>query len=971
MNHPFNSPGKRLINTGARLQGLISAALVLLVIQMGGLKAQVIFSSSGLVGTGASGSATPSSGGATTVLTGGGGTGFGVSNEGVFGYYNTITNAGSGAGDWSVVAELAKLHGTASATNPPAAGLFMREANSIPGGLPREVSVAVEGSNLVVRRRSTYPTSVATKVVTSSIALPVWLKLSRIGRTFRVYDSADGATWKDADLTISDTTAELITGTEEQELIPVTADPAALTSVKAGLFIAGPNATTTATFNNISATTGPVDESGAGLSLNYYSDPAFATSLATSTSPTVDIAGYFLPPKLLAGVTPVNPKPTGLPSTGIFSARWQGYITAPVSGNYTLNLKTRDAARVWLGPAGTAGSATQWATIIDDWIFRPATVSTAAPVQLTAGSQYPIVIEYTSNSPLTLAACLLLWSCTNSGGSTLIDQSVVPPGALSAGSFVSGLSVPTNFRVNTLTASAIGISWYPSFGEKGVAAYTIYEDDQETAVLTGTLGAGSGFIATNLSPDTSVTLNLSATDASGATQSVGPVTGQTLNDNASLGPWVETDIGYDGVVGSAAILNGTFSIVGAGVGFSELTSDGGHFVYQPQTWTSTTGGSITARITSVGYPNDPAGVSGIMLRSGSGGAFERAPFAALVESPRQGLEFVCRASESTSSTIMYINPYKVVLPYWLRLTGVISGTRLAITPYYSADGTNWTAFPPNTGSASLKKLLTLPYNAAAHNPTIFAGLVATGEGSGNAIAGSFDNISGALAVTLPGIAITSPLPGASSQPGQHIPLAVSITGGDESTYVVTWQCALLSPAQAIQYTPLTLDAQQGWTPSTAGQYLIEATATNSPGQPAESVQSAPILVNISTTAGQAATLQAPTIVPPGGQFAQAVNVVIAASTQGNVQSEYGFSANGPWTQYTAGQSFAVTSSCTVYAKNVSGANQSATTQATFTVTNTGGSGITVGNPPASSQGATATPSGQITIVQPVNGSTLQ
>src|SRR5208282_1804963 len=58
--------------------------------------------------------------------------------------------------------------------------------------------------------------------------------------------------------------------------------------------------------------------------------------------------------------------------------------------------------------------------------------------------------------------------------------------------------------------------------------------------------------------------------------------------------WLDEDIGTVGVVGGSSYVNGTFTVVGGGLG-AYLTSDGLHFMYQPLSGD----GSIVARIVSV------------------------------------------------------------------------------------------------------------------------------------------------------------------------------------------------------------------------------------------------------------------------------------------------------------------------------------------------------------------------------------
>jgi len=66
-----------------------------------------------------------------------------------------------------------------------------------------------------------------------------------------------------------------------------------------------------------------------------------------------------------------------------FSARWTGYIEAPVSGNYTLTTRTDDGVRLWIDEQ----------RVIDYWIDQSG-IERSATVTLTAGVRYAVRMEY-------------------------------------------------------------------------------------------------------------------------------------------------------------------------------------------------------------------------------------------------------------------------------------------------------------------------------------------------------------------------------------------------------------------------------------------------------------------------------------------------------------------------------------------------------------------------------------------------
>ena len=100
--------------------------------------------------------------------------------------------------------------------------------------------------------------------------------------------------------------------------------------------------------------------------------------------------------------TTVNFEWWGTPAAGIsnnyFSARWSGKVEAPVSGAYKLATISNEAVRVWLD--GTL--------IIDNWADHWTARNTSAAINLAAGQQYSLRIDYREG--LGMAVAKLLWS---------------------------------------------------------------------------------------------------------------------------------------------------------------------------------------------------------------------------------------------------------------------------------------------------------------------------------------------------------------------------------------------------------------------------------------------------------------------------------------------------------------------------------------------------------------------------------
>jgi beta-glucosidase len=119
---------------------------------------------------------------------------------------------------------------------------------------------------------------------------------------------------------------------------------------------------------------------GQGLTAAYYPNTTWSgTPATTRVEPWIDTNYH--------SVAPVP----GLPATG-WSVRWTGSLTAPVTGDYTLNLTSHGAATVYLdGSQLVRGSGS-----------FPASTASAA-VHLTAGEAHRLQVDYAGASTIELA----------------------------------------------------------------------------------------------------------------------------------------------------------------------------------------------------------------------------------------------------------------------------------------------------------------------------------------------------------------------------------------------------------------------------------------------------------------------------------------------------------------------------------------------------------------------------------------
>ena len=139
--------------------------------------------------------------------------------------------------------------------------------------------------------------------------------------------------------------------------------------------------------------------------------------------------------------------------------------------------------------------------------------------------------------------------------------------------------------------------------------------------------------------------------------------------------WLDEDIGTVGVVGGSSYVNGTFTVVGGGLG-AYLTSDGLHFMYQPLSGD----GSIVARIVSVQSNYYPEAL--VMIRE----TLDPAASEASVGYYSNYIYVYQRDSTGASTSNSNYVYLPSGLPYWVKLTR--SGS--TFSEYASLDGLNWT-----------------------------------------------------------------------------------------------------------------------------------------------------------------------------------------------------------------------------------------------------------------------------------------
>ncbi|KAA9333104.1 OmpA family protein [Hymenobacter busanensis] len=113
---------------------------------------------------------------------------------------------------------------------------------------------------------------------------------------------------------------------------------------------------------------------GAGLTATYYAGMNFERPVVTRIDAAIDFNWHVRPPA------------PGVPAER-FSVRWEGYVLAPVSGEYIFSTIMDDGLRVWLGDK----------QLLNYWRDQDH-VPAAVRIRLRAGRYYRLRVDYFQNS---------------------------------------------------------------------------------------------------------------------------------------------------------------------------------------------------------------------------------------------------------------------------------------------------------------------------------------------------------------------------------------------------------------------------------------------------------------------------------------------------------------------------------------------------------------------------------------------
>lgn len=154
-----------------------------------------------------------------------------------------------------------------------------------------------------------------------------------------------------------------------------------------------------------------------GLLGKYYSQ--YSTSV-TAIPDAWTVTGQRVDPTVNFNWGNNAPGVTTVPADG-WSARWDGYVRVPTSGDYTFYTRTDDGARLWLN--GTLIIPKSAAAADQSWKNQGATQYSSNPQTLTAGTPVQIRMEYYDSGGG--ASAQLKWS------SAAIAEQIIPETYLS------------------------------------------------------------------------------------------------------------------------------------------------------------------------------------------------------------------------------------------------------------------------------------------------------------------------------------------------------------------------------------------------------------------------------------------------------------------------------------------------------------------------------------------------------------
>jgi RHS repeat-associated protein len=306
---------------------------------------------------------------------------------------------------------------------------------------------------------------------------------------------------------------------------------------------------------------------------------------------------------------------------------------------------------------------------------------------------------------------------------------------------ITSLSATTGSVGNQVlvSGSGFGATQGSSIVSLNAVAVTVNSWSSTSISITIPSGATSGFLVVSLAP----TMNDS-------NPVVFTVTTQPLPS-----PWVDQDVGFVGLAGSASYSTGTFTVNASGQ-YIYYEADGMHFVYLPLSGD----GTIIARVVTFSGGSSSAS-AGIMFRETLGAGATNAYLTYSAGYSNLLYDYRPSTGANTSSAG---SSSSVTLPYWIKLVRS-SGT---FTGYSSPDGSTWT----QVGSS---ESISMAENA-------LVGMAVSSNENTSLSTATFDNVSITTGL-MPLVTSISPTSGTA---GQFVTIYGTSFGSTQGTSTVTF-----------------------------------------------------------------------------------------------------------------------------------------------------------------------------------------
>ena len=722
-------------------------------------------------------------------------------------------------GDGSIVVRVDSLTNTDGWAK---VGLMFRE--SLAANSKHAAIVATPGNGTQWLYRSS--TGGSTSGTNSGGAFaPIWLKLERVGNTFKAYTSSNGSTWTQYGSTQTISMAS---------------------TIYVGLVVDAKNNNrlNTAHFSNVSLT-GTLNPGPALNSLDAPTGLAItartSSSIALSWNDVAGETGY----SIERSSDGVNFAEVGTTSANVTTYTASGLSPAQ---QYFFRVRARNAAGVSV-PSAVATSTTRAGTVTNFAISSLSTTSLMLNWTEASGETgYRIersIDGSTWTTRGTVAANGVSYTDTGLSAATQYFYRVVTldsegdAAATSSTAAATRMDAVAGLTFTERLSNRITFTWTDMASETG---YRIERstDGKSFSTVTTLAANVTSYTDTNVSAMGEYYYRVIGQ------KNLGSATSQSLyhaafftatpSATALPGIWLSQDVGAVGGSGAAQLSGSTFTVLAAGADIWG-SADEFHFVYQ----TLVGNGSITARVASIEATNDWA-KAGVMIRE-SLNANSRYAMTLVTPTSSNGVRLQYRTNTGGSSTSAV--GATTSAPYWVRLTR--NGNTFTFEG--SSNGSSWTTIGTQT---------------IAMGSTAYIGLAVTSHDDTLLCKTTFDNV--AVSNAAPTVATAA---AASPNPVVGTTTALSVLGADdhgEANLSYTWTATTLpSGAPAPTYSINGSNAAKNTTATfyAAGSYSFTATITDSGGLSVTST------VNVTVNQTLTSILVSPgTAVLRGGQTQQ-------------------------------------------------------------------------------------------------------